>query len=113
MYYNMSPTTAETYDNKDVLEVNVKKPRGRPPDQSLEGSSHRKVPQKPYPIIPPRLKKPTENNVADYKDQMVQDEKDKYKKEIRIYMKERLKQTAQTIKLDSSIKKLEDKLNVI
>ncbi len=95
--------TKENQDNKDNKpEVKLIRPRGRPTNAR--------------PIIQLKLKKKTnERNVEQSKHQMLQKEKDKYKAEIRIYLKERLRQTKAEIKLDISIKTLvnKDENNVI
>ena len=54
-----------------------------------------------------------ERNVEQPRLQMLQEEKDNYKAELRIYMKERLRANKAKLNIDISIKKLEEKMELL
>ncbi len=97
-------STTETYDTKKET---------KEPKENVEPKEKpKRKPKKyrPHPVIPPKLKKPTQMNTELYKKSILQETRDKYKIEMRSMLKERVQHVKATHQLDTSINKLKENI---
>ena len=97
-------STTETYDTKKE----TKEPKENV--EPKEKPTRKPKKYRPHPVIPPKLKKPTQMDTELYKKGIVQETKDKYKIEMKSILKERVQHVKATNQLDTNIKTLKEKM---